>query len=472
MLVAFAHTYLSAGDMIYLTALGKGILVLNSLELIEELFVKRATNYSDRSWSPVGELVRTMWSFAIMNYGQEWRNRRRLFHQFFYRTENHHPVIEEETLSFLRRLADNPKSFREEARTCLGLIIMRLSYGEVDANYNKNLMQAGDAVSLGFLEYSSPGRLFVNTIPALRYIPSWFPGAGWKAKLEELAMLNDMIHNKPFDDVKTRVRSGKLGEYTSLAIQAIQELPDEGDLDCAYRERVARDVSAQAYTAGADTTASSAFALALALAMHPEVQRKAQDEINVVVGSQRLPVFSDVKDLPYVQAIVKEVSRWHTSAPMSLPHLSTKDDVFNGYFIPAKTIVIPNTWAVLHDPDVFPDPFDFKPERFLKDGKINPAVPDPEIAAFGYGRRICPGRHLSNDTFTLLTARLLACFNVDPSLDEAGNPKPLKYEVTSAFISFVFNSRRIVLSADFFRQATLYLLIAISFRGPSDIWTC
>ncbi|KAG2005705.1 O-methylsterigmatocystin oxidoreductase [Coprinopsis cinerea AmutBmut pab1-1] len=425
------------GDMIYLEAMGKGILVLNSLDLIEQLFVKRATNYSDRTWSPVTELMRTGWSFSLMNYGQEWRNRRRLFHRFFYRTENHHSVIEEETLGFLRKLVDKPREFREQVRTCLGIIIMRLAYGEADATYNKNLIHAADSVVLGFLEYSSPGRLLVNTIPLLRFIPSWFPGASWKAKLEQLADMTDMLHNKPFEDAKARVaKTGRAEHGISLATQAIQELPDEGDPDREYQEALARDVAGQAYTAGADTTASSAFALALALAMHPQVQSKAQAEIDAAVGSQRLPAFSDLGDLPYVQAIVKEVSRWHTSAPMSLPHLSTKDDVSNGYFIPAKTVVLPNTWAVLHDPNIYPDPFEFKPERFLtQDGKIDQGVPDPEIAAFGYGRRICPGRQLSTDTFTLLTARLLACFNVQPALDDDGNPKPLKYEVTSAFIS-------------------------------------
>ncbi|EAU89619.2 cytochrome P450 [Coprinopsis cinerea okayama7 len=424
------------GDLIYLEALGQKILILNSLESIEALLVKRGTNYSDRASTPIIDLMRTGWSFSVMNYGQEWLERRRLFHRFFHHSEGHHPVVEEETFNFLRKLVDKPTiaTFREEARTMLAIIIMRLTYGATDAAYNRRLIDAADEVIKGFVEYSSPGRLLVHVFPVLRHVPSWLPGAEWKADMLRLAEINDYIHDQPFDDAIERVKTGTQSEH-SLATLAIQELPEEQTDSRAHQEQVARDVAAQAYTAGADTTFSSACALVLALAMHPDVQRKAQEEIDAVVGSQRLPTCKDLNQLPYIQAVVKEVSRWHTVGPLSLPHASKEDDEYNGYFIPAKTVIFPNTWAVLHDPDVYPEPHRFDPERFLKDGKINPEVRDPDVAVFGYGRRICPGRNLSNDTFALLAARLLACFDVKPSLDETGRPIPLKLEVNSGFIA-------------------------------------
>jgi cytochrome P450 len=132
---------------------------------------------------------------------------------------------------------------------------------------------------------------------------------------------------------------------------------------------------------------ASATALILALASHPNVQKIAQAEIDNVVGQGRLPVITDRPSLPYVHAIVKELGRWHTVAPLGITHTTDSDDEYDGYFIPRGTFVMANSWAIMHDPDMFEQPFDFVPERYLKDGKITELVPDPEVAAFGFGRR-------------------------------------------------------------------------------------
>ena len=84
----------------------------------------------------------------------------------------------------------------------------------------------------------------------------------------------------------------------------------------------------------------------LAAAMHPECQKAAQAELDAVVGPDRLPEFSDYDRLPYVKAFVKELTRWHISLPMGLPHATVDDDEYNGYFIPAGTIVNVNLWYV------------------------------------------------------------------------------------------------------------------------------
>lgn len=80
------------------------------------------------------------------------------------------------------------------------------------------------------------------------------------------------------------------------------------------------------------------------MTVFPEVQKKAQEEIDRVVGRDRLPNSSDRPNLPYIDATVKEVLRWHPVAPMGLPHTSTADDVCEGYFIPKDSMVFPNVW--------------------------------------------------------------------------------------------------------------------------------
>lgn len=82
------------------------------------------------------------------------------------------------------------------------------------------------------------------------------------------------------------------------------------------------------------------------MTVFPEVQRKAQEEIDRKVGADRLPGFQDRQDLPYIDAIVKEVLRWHPVAPMGLPHMATEDDICEGYLIPKGSLLLPNIWYV------------------------------------------------------------------------------------------------------------------------------
>ena len=91
---------------------------------------------------------------------------------------------------------------------------------------------------------------------------------------------------------------------------------------------------------------STLQAALLALSLYPDVVKKAQAELDAVVGPHRLPDFSDEDSLPYIQAIVLESLRWHNVVPLGVPHRTSADDEFHGYFIPAGTNIIPNTWYV------------------------------------------------------------------------------------------------------------------------------
>jgi cytochrome P450 len=98
------------------------------------------------------------------------------------------------------------------------------------------------------------------------------------------------------------------------------------------------------YAGGADTTVSSLMTFFLAMTLFPDVQRKAQEELDRVIGNARLPVSSDKPHLPYIDAVVKETHRWHPVVPMSLPHTSDKEDVIRGYRIPKGALILPNNW--------------------------------------------------------------------------------------------------------------------------------
>lgn len=85
----------------------------------------------------------------------------------------------------------------------------------------------------------------------------------------------------------------------------------------------------------------------------------------------------------------------------------------------------------MHDPEAYKDPLNYVPERFLKDGKIDPTVRDPAVAFWGFGRRICPGRFLSDNSMFILMAHILAVYNIEPALDQNGNEIPIKPQMTN-----------------------------------------
>ena len=149
-------------------------------------------------------------------------------------------------------------------------------------------------------------------------------------------------------------------------------------------------------------------AFILAMVLHPDVQDKAQKELDAVIGRKRLPTFEDRPSLPYINAVVKELVRWHVVAPTGVPHAAIRDDEYNGHLIPGDTMIICNAWLVIffhymcnalilcaltrsmsRDPDSFPDPERFVPERFLSSGSQPGAteVLDPYTFIFGFGRR-------------------------------------------------------------------------------------
>ncbi|KAJ5166990.1 Cytochrome P450 E-class group I [Penicillium canariense] len=150
----------------------------------------------------------------------------------------------------------------------------------------------------------------------------------------------------------------------------------------------------------------------LAMALFPEVQHKAQQELDRVIGDTQLPQFSDRERLPYINALVKEVLRWHPVVPMNVAHASSQDDVCEGYLIPKGSSILANIWAFTHDPNVYHDPMVFNPERFLATSTSPLPERDPHLLVFGFGRRACPGRTLADANVFLSVAQSLAVFDI------------------------------------------------------------
>ena len=165
----------------------------------------------------------------------------------------------------------------------------------------------------------------------------------------------------------------------------------------------------------------------------PEVQRRAQAEIDSVVGRDRLPTFADAPRLPYVRAIIKEILRWRPTVPFGVPHAATKEDWYEGMYIPKGAICISNVWHCNHDRAVFGEDADeFHPERHLDGhGDLLPGPVETNQTGnvtFGFGRRICVGREMANDSLFMDTVRILWAAKLERVRDENGKEVSLDVE--------------------------------------------
>ncbi|GAA0168432.1 oxygenase [Lithospermum erythrorhizon] len=164
------------------------------------------------------------------------------------------------------------------------------------------------------------------------------------------------------------------------------------------------------FLAGAETTSTTTEWALSELLRNPKELTKVKMEVQSVVGPNRKLEESDIENLPFLQAIVKETLRLHPVVPFLLPRSATKDTNFMGYDIPKNTQVLINAWAIGRDPETWDDPSSFKPERFL-DSNIDYRGQHFELIPFGAGRRMCVGLPLAHRTLHLMLGSLLHEFD-------------------------------------------------------------
>jgi cytochrome P450 len=427
------HTYAKwakvYGDIFHFRIYGQHTIILNSVNDAQELFEKRAGVYSDR---PKNVMVNLMgWDFNVnlMAYGDNWRRHRRLCQQLFRPKASlaYQTIQTQEIHKMLHGLLDCPEHFVTHCRTTVAATIMSTMYGHdvlssADDNYVKSAEQSVGLLSDALL----PGAAIVNAIPALRYLPDWLPGLDFKFKqlALEVKELTLQLQDAPIDFVNKGIVKGTSGP--SVVSDLLENCYTQADYD-----RI-KQVAATSYTAGIEPTTSSIITFFLSMAMYPDAQRKARDEIDRVVGSSRLPTYDDRTSLPYVEALYREVMRWGPPSPLNTAHTTAKDDIYKGYLIPKGSTIIANIWAMTRNEDKYRKPDSFMPERFIDEhGNLND---DDMILVFGFGRRICPGRHMASATIWLSIVSILATFNIQKTKDARGNDIPLDGKYTDRMI--------------------------------------
>ncbi|KAJ7650752.1 cytochrome P450 [Roridomyces roridus] len=419
-------------DIIHLDAAGQSIVVLCSLEAAEDLLDKRSGIYSDRArLNMFNDLViKDDFMFAFEKYGDTWRTHRRLFYREFSPTavDRYHDQELKEALKLLELLLDTPHEFVDHFHHVMGSLLMSIIYGIDVQRSNDPYLHTAEMAARAMSEAAVPGRYLVDLISPLKYIPDWFPGAGFKRQAAEGNRLVKEMRDVPFMHTRQAAMQGTARPCF------VTEYMREGKIESVEEEIAIKQVARTAYAAGTDTITATLIAFLRTMVEHPEVQKKAQRELDSVVAAGQLPSLADEKALPYVTAVIKETMRRWPVGPIGIPHFVATDDIYRSYRIPGGSIVIANLWAMLHDESDYPDPQLFNPERFLHGGQLNPSIRDPLSIVFGFRRRVCPGRHMAWDTVWITMASILATFDISKALDADGRPIEPEQGYTSQLV--------------------------------------
>lgn len=298
-------------------------------------------------------------------------------------------------------------------------------YTIVDIDYGHRMQSDDDEYAklieegAGGIEAATTGVSPLDFFPFLQYIPPWVPGcSGLTAIVREWRGATRRMIETPFLGARKQLAAGTVQpSFCAHHLERLAELGKENDREELKHIEGAAGVI---LTGGLETTFSTLQVFVLAMVLFPEAQRKAQEEIDSVIGQDRLPGFDDRPRLPYVNCLLQEVLRWHPVVPLGLPHRTVEDDIYKGMCIPARSIIIPNIRAMCRDANVYKNPEQFSPERFLPApaGQGEPYF-EP---IWGFGRRICPGRHVGSNSLWIVIATVLATFHISKMLGPDGKP--------------------------------------------------
>ncbi|KAF5660152.1 hypothetical protein FHETE_9125 [Fusarium heterosporum] len=422
------------GPISSVSVLGKLFVILHDKQVIMDLLETRALKSASRPKLVfAGDVVGYDSIMGMMPYDRTFRLHRKLTatqvsNKSITRFE---PIQELEILRLLKRIYADPNSenLPDHLNQVSGSIMLRILYNyETDPEKNDPIVATANQVMEEFSQATSPGAWMVDLIPWLRYIPEWMPGSGFKrvAKTYREHLLQGV--ERPYNYVREQMASGN--DDVSYVAGLIQDVHRKIDPE---EERVIQWTAASMMNAGTDTTGATLLAFFAAMVIYPDVQKRAQEDIDRVTAGTRLPSLSDKQNLPYINAIAQETLRWHTLAPMGFPHMTTEDDTYNGYFIPKDTLLFPAAASLTHDPEVYHSPTEFKPERFFEPYSEHP----PNDVVFGFGRRACPGRWIADQTMFLSIAQTLAVFDVKKALDDKGQEIDVRYEQLPGVIARV-----------------------------------
>lgn len=380
----------------------------------------------------MGELVVGGMRMLTMPYGPKWRAYRTLVHNLLTpkMAQTFVPVQTLEVKQLMYNLAFdnfNNAAFYGHIRRALFSIMMSAVFGRridrMDHEDIKYSEQSGKLLG----KLGKAGTFIEDEIPRLAKLPTWMQPSRKKA-LEHakwVLWVKMRIWNALQEEFDNGTAPPCYGADIMRSDFASQGLVREdcawiagGQSVFAFLTCLVTDIPAGLVEAGSQTSAATLSNLILYLAATPNAQAKAFQELQEVVGDSRVPTYDDLANLPYINACLKEILRLCPAPPWILRHFTDQDVAYQSFVIPKGTAIVGNTAAIHFDPVRYPDPFQFKPDRYLNHTKRAAeyaALADPHARdhfTFGAGRRICPGSRFAENTLAL--ANMVWAFEIKP----------------------------------------------------------
>ncbi|KAJ8076753.1 hypothetical protein AAF712_000376 [Marasmius tenuissimus] len=403
------------------------IFVIGRLQAAVEIMEKQGADLADRPLSiSAGQTLSGGMRVLLTPAGERFKKLRRALHAHLQpkSVSGYQPVFMRTARQHILDIVENPNRHQDHAKRYAAAVVMALAYGKIPDSYEDPEVQAVNRCLTRLGYAMRPNAWKVDTFPFLKYIPGYLKELQ-DGHQEELNLFKSQLQEVRDQIARNESIPSSFGKYL-IEKQAELGLDDN---ETAY-------LAGSMFGAGSDTTASAISVAVMAAACYPEAQKKVQEELDQVIGKDRAPTFADQDSLPQTMAFVLESFRWRPVTSGGFPHKATKDIVWNNYVIPKGSTVIGNVWSVGRDPEYFPDPETFNPQRWLtSEGKIRD---DIKSYPFGFGRRVCPGQHMATASTFINTAIQLWAFDVkeDPkskidtlAFTESANAHPLPFDV-------------------------------------------
>ncbi|KAI1498864.1 cytochrome P450 [Biscogniauxia marginata] len=416
------------GPIMYVNMGGQSLVIVSTNQAAQDLLSRKSAQYAHRPRMVMAfELVTRHLHMLWRPYDEIHRRHQRLEAPLLnIRSANcYRPIHELESRQLLFDIGNEYKvvgmkgsNFHQHFRRFTVSAIYTLLYGYRLKTGNEKEPTEAHHVQSESTRVSDIGAYLVDFLPVLNHLPGFL--APWKKEAEGLWDMERTLHLGNFE----RGLKNSGWNFTKHMMNTA-EAKTMTTVELAY------DLGILTIAALDTSTAALCWLVVAWITRSDRFVPKAQQLLDEVVGRDRLPQFEDRPRLAYIDAMVNEVIRWRPIAIGGVPHATKTEDVYMGYRIPAGSTVLPHHYAITRDEATFGNNVDdYVPERWLlQDGKdvADTAVPGPDdtlkdlpLVAFGFGRRICPGRHLARNGLFIAVARLLWAFNVEAGISETG----------------------------------------------------
>ncbi|KAI3320401.1 cytochrome P450 [Xylariaceae sp. AK1471] len=413
--------------------LGATFLIVTDEAVAEELMVKRARHNSDRP--TIRSLVDSKSTDGSMEYlplmgkNQYWARQRRLTHAYLTEASNanYYGVMYHEAKRWLMRLIENPDNFQFALEDMASKVMCQLTWDD------PSLSEYCTKSAWELLTQMSPAGPITNVFTPLWHLPEMINP--WKrAERKRHDEQQDWWMRRLFC---TRQKMMKGLQRPCFMRQYLEKGHKRSNLSGDYE---ASCVIGMIALVGIFTAAGPLSYWLVSMVHHPQWQAAVQKEIDEACEG-RMPTLEDAPKLPMLRACIKETMRWRPTVPTGVAHEMEADDVFRGYYLTKGTRILPLDWAFLRNPLKYPDPDNFRPERWLEPGwptYQEPLTQFPTIkgmTSFGWGQRQCLGQTLTQDELIVACGALSWCFNLKPKKDPAtGRNLPIPLDKSNSLL--------------------------------------